>query len=46
MPETRPETRQSATDYQALFRGALERLHGERRYRVFADIERINGRFP
>ncbi|TNC11433.1 5-aminolevulinate synthase [Methylobacterium terricola] len=50
MPETRPETRpatvQGATDYQALFRGAIERLHGERRYRVFADIERINGRFP
>jgi 5-aminolevulinate synthase len=46
MPETRPETRQSATDYQALFRGALTRLHDERRYRVFADIERINGRFP
>ncbi|BCM82963.1 5-aminolevulinate synthase [Methylobacterium indicum] len=44
--ETRPDTAQGATDYQALFRGALERLHGERRYRVFADIERINGRFP
>ncbi|ACL59789.1 5-aminolevulinate synthase [Methylobacterium nodulans] len=34
------------TDYQAIFRGALDRLHGERRYRVFADIERIAGRFP
>ncbi|GJD52574.1 5-aminolevulinate synthase [Methylobacterium crusticola] len=41
-----PETRQSATDYQAHFRGALDRLHGERRYRVFADIERVAGRFP
>ncbi|WP_298967531.1 5-aminolevulinate synthase [uncultured Methylobacterium sp.] len=38
--------RQTATDYQSLFRGALDRLHGERRYRVFADIERVAGRFP
>jgi len=29
-----------------MFREALDRLHGERRYRVFADIERIAGRFP
>ena len=34
------------TDYDRHFRGALDRLHGERRYRVFADIERIAGRFP
>ncbi|KQP61813.1 5-aminolevulinate synthase [Methylobacterium sp. Leaf108] len=36
----------SRTDYDAYFRSALDRLHGERRYRVFADIERIAGRFP
>jgi 5-aminolevulinate synthase len=29
-----------------LFSAALARLHEERRYRVFADIERIAGRFP
>ncbi|NEU10634.1 5-aminolevulinate synthase [Methylobacterium sp. BTF04] len=32
--------------YESHFRTALDRLHGERRYRVFADIERIAGRFP
>jgi 5-aminolevulinate synthase len=32
--------------YDAFFAGALDRLHEERRYRVFADLERIAGRFP
>ena len=33
-------------NYGAYFSGALARLHSERRYRVFADLERIAGRFP
>jgi 5-aminolevulinate synthase len=38
----RPKT----MDYSGFFSDALGRLHGERRYRVFADLERIAGRFP
>ena len=33
-------------DYSQFFSNALGRLHDERRYRVFADLERIAGRFP
>ena len=33
-------------DYNQFFSNALHRLHDERRYRVFADLERIAGRFP
>src|SRR6202046_5573345 len=40
-PNNRP-----TIDYRGYFAGALDRLPGERRYRVFADLERIAGRFP
>jgi 5-aminolevulinate synthase len=39
-------SRSGPADYQAMFIDALRRLHDERRYRVFADIERMAGRFP
>jgi 5-aminolevulinate synthase len=35
-----------AMDYRGFFEEAIEQLHAERRYRVFADLERIVGRFP
>ncbi|HET7716841.1 MAG TPA: 5-aminolevulinate synthase [Bauldia sp.] len=33
-------------DYQAIFAEAIAALHAEKRYRVFADLERIAGRYP
>jgi len=33
-------------DYQAFFSTALEGLKAERRYRLFAELERLAGRFP
>jgi 5-aminolevulinate synthase len=33
-------------NYQRFFSEAIEQLHAERRYRVFADLERIAGAFP
>jgi 5-aminolevulinate synthase len=32
--------------YDKFFADAIARLRDERRYRVFADLERIAGRFP
>jgi 5-aminolevulinate synthase len=36
----------SMMDYNVFFDSALSQLHDERRYRVFADLERLAGRFP
>src|SRR6201988_1859129 len=36
----------AAEAYERHFHDSLQRLHAEQRYRVFADIERISGRFP
>ena len=33
-------------DYSSVFAQAIAALHAEKRYRVFADLERIAGRFP
>src|SRR5216684_3375741 len=37
---------ESIMDYNVFFDRALGQLHDERRYRVFADLERLAGRFP
>ncbi len=33
-------------NYRRFFEEAIDQLHAERRYRIFADLERIVGRFP
>jgi 5-aminolevulinate synthase len=41
-----PRVPSMIVDYKKFFTDALDRLRSERRYRVFADLERIVGRFP
>jgi len=38
--------KENSMDYGGFFVSALNKLRDERRYRVFADLERIAGRFP
>ena len=45
MPD-HPDPADRSMNYETFFTDALSRLHDERRYRVFADLERIAGRFP
>ena len=33
-------------DYRGIFQNAVDQLHREKRYRVFANLERIAGKFP
>ncbi len=40
------QTWEDDMNYQRFFEDAIDQLHAERRYRVFADLERIVGRFP
>ncbi|MDX8486059.1 5-aminolevulinate synthase, partial [Mesorhizobium sp. VK2B] len=35
--------KESTMNYQRFFEDAIDQLHAERRYRVFADLERIVG---
>ncbi len=45
--DSRREARKAGvTNYDGFFDDAIARLQDERRYRVFADLERIAGRFP
>jgi 5-aminolevulinate synthase len=42
----RPSSPGEIMDYTRYFQNAVDELKSERRYRVFADLERIAGRFP
>ncbi len=40
------KNRDTEMNYQRFFEEAIDQIHAERRYRVFADLERIAGSFP
>jgi 5-aminolevulinate synthase len=40
------KNRDAEMNYQRFFEEAIDQIHAERRYRVFADLERIAGSFP
>jgi len=42
----RRKSREAIMNYQRFFEEAIDQLHAERRYRVFANLERIAGSFP
>ena len=42
----RAEFRDRNMDYQRFFQEAVDQVKAEKRYRIFADLERIVGRFP
>ena len=42
----RAQIRKVRMNYQRFFEEAIDQVHAERRYRVFADLERIAGHFP
>ena len=42
----RAAQQEGSMNYQRFFSEAIDQLHAERRYRVFADLERIVGAFP
>ena len=44
--EERSHGLENEMDFEAFFKGELDGLHREGRYRVFADLERHRGDFP
>jgi 5-aminolevulinate synthase len=45
-PELAPQPAATHMDYEGFFRGRIEGLRAEGRYRVFANLERDRGNFP